>query len=191
MNCQEAKKIEITVFLNAIGQQPKRKFPGHWWYLSPLPRNGKQEQNPSFVVDILNNLWYDKALDTGGDLVKLVQLMHNTNTAGALQIIGGNNLKFFSFDQQKDFSDGVDVLHVQPVQNRALIQYLDHRCIPVSIARLYLVEMYYRVRDAKYFSLAFKNDRGGYALRNLYNKIAVSPAYYTTIPGRWHDQLNL
>jgi len=194
MNCTQANKIEIISFLNAAGHTPKRRYPGHWWYVSPIPRaNGKQEKNASFAVDILNNLWYDKALDTGGDLVNLVRMMHNTNTAGALEIIAGNSLNLFSFEKQIDFSDGITIKHSQPIRNKALIQYLQERLIPVQIARQYLREVYYQLsgNDRQYFSLAFKNDLGGYALRNRYSKTAVSPAYFTTIEGKHQDQVNV
>ena len=59
---------------------------------------------------------------------------------------------------------------MQPLQNKALIQYLEQRAIPADVARPYLQEAYYTVagRDRTYFALAFPNQTGGYELRNPY-----------------------
>lgn len=50
----------------------------------------------------------------------------------------------------------------------ALLQYLDRRGIPAELARRHLEEMHYTHHGKPYFALAFKNDSGGYELRNPY-----------------------
>jgi len=62
-------------------------------------------------------------------------------------------------------------LSVSEVRHRALIQYLGERKIDDNIHLLR--EIYYRVSDKKYFGIGFKNDSGGYEIRNKYSKICL------------------
>ncbi len=72
---------------------------------------------------------------------------------------------------------------MQPLQNRALVQYLASRQISKAKAVNYVQEAYYQVNGKQYFALAFKNDKGGFELRNKYFKGSSSPKAITTIPG--------
>lgn len=49
------------------------------------------------------------------------------------------------------------------------------------MAAHYVQEMYYRIGDKPYFALAFKNDAGGYELRNPRFKGSTSPKDITHI----------
>jgi hypothetical protein len=190
MNCSQAKQISIVDFLLSQGIKPQRRYRNHYWYLAPH----RSENNPSFVVNIKENIWYDKAEDTGGDMLDLVKLMYGTDTAGALAKLSRNEIKSFSFDRQS-FNDkpGIQIKHTQPIRNAALIQYLHTRKIPVQLAKLYLVEAYYTTapNTKQKFSLAFQNDKGGYHLRNAKFKGIASPGYFTSISGRSSEQLNV
>ncbi len=192
MNAQQIKnRISITDFLTSNGIEPQRRSRGYWLYRAPY----RQDRKPSFSVDLTKNKWLDFSTGQGGDLIDLVKLLHGADTSTAIEIISGKQPESCSFIGQDvtDDGTGVTIKHIQPLQNRALIQYLNERCIPVSIAKKYLKEAYYTTgtRNQQYFSLAFQNDNGGYALRNRYSKTAVSPAYFTTIEGIHHRQLNI
>jgi len=189
MNCAKANEISIVDYLSTSGISPKRKYTNYWWYLAPH----RQENNPSFKVNIKTNRWYDVAEDTKGSLVDLVAALHHTNISGALRLLSRNEIKPFPFDKQKSTCSGIVIQNIQPLQNRALIQYLDERCISFRVAQYYLKEVYYTSNGSQnnYFSLAFENDRKGLALRNQYSKTAVSPAYFTTITGKDHCQINI
>jgi len=198
MNVSQIKtSFTISGYLSTINLEPVRKNGNQWLYHSPF----HQDNKPSFSVNVKDNLWRDFATGTGGDLIDLVKLLHRTNTAGAIATLTGNsNLKpVFSFYRQNlSNTDGntIEILHTQPIRNQALIDYLIERKIPVSTARYYLKEAYYKIKSDQvkpYFALAFKNDKGGYALRNkiLIRPLASKPAYFTTIRGRWSDQVNI
>lgn len=58
---------------------------------------------------------------------------------------------------------------VQPLQNKALIGYLNERGISKKIAEKYLSEIYYET-DKNYFAISFLNDSGGREVRNKYFK---------------------
>jgi hypothetical protein len=184
MNCEKANQLSIIEYLQTRGINPKRKYRKHWWFLSPI----RKETNPSFVVDLQKNTWYDKAEDKGGDMVALVKELHSTDTSGALEILGRNEIKPFSFDEQHYEDNKVPAIQItrqQDIRHPALIEYLHERKIPVEKARRYLREAHYLSadRNKRFFSLAFRNDAGGFALRNRFSKTAISPAHFTTIHG--------
>jgi hypothetical protein len=88
-----------------------------------------------------------------------------------------------SFDKQNCPMAGIKIKHIQKLQTAALIQYLEQRKIPFSIACGYLKEAYYYAKNKTFFALALKNDLGGYELRNKYFKGSNSPKEITTISG--------
>lgn len=188
MNCEQAKKIQIADFLSNQGYKPIRVYGQNAWYNSPV----RTDKNPSFKVNVSKNQWYDAGTGSGGNILDLVMLMNSTNVTGALMILQKPELSKPSFSfSEKQKSASIEIKHIQPLQNRALLQYLKERCIPLEIARIYLMEAYYKVNDKQYFALAFKNDKGGYDLRNGNKtekspngyKLKASPNYITTIPG--------
>lgn len=191
MNCEQARQIKIVDFLSNIGKEPARIYGNHAWYNSPV----RTDKKPSFKVDLNKNLWFDVGTGDGGDILDLVMLLNSTNITGALMILQKPELSKQSFSfSEKQKSYGIKIKHIQSLQNRALIQYLKTRKIPANIASLFLKEAYYytsKGQEKAFFALAFKNDKGGYELRNGNKtqknpdgyKICSSPKYITTIPG--------
>ena len=57
------------------------------------------------------------------------------------------------------------------ISHPALIQYLLNR--KVWEQRKFLKEIHYRMNDKNYFGIGFKNDSGGYEIRNKYSKICL------------------
>jgi hypothetical protein len=86
-------------------------------------------------------------------------------------------------------SQAIEIKHLQQLQNRALIQYVESRGIPATLAALYCEKAYYSITKPetgeikRYFALAFRNDQSGFELRNKYFKGGTSPKTITTIPG--------
>jgi len=137
-------------------------------------------------VNAVKNVWKDFGTGYGGNIIDLVILMHNCDVARALQIIGGSNVErihFSSFRQQHEFQSFIEIKHMQSLQNKALEEYISTRKINLDIARMYLQEAYYTINEKRYFALAFKNDKGGYELRNKYFKGSTSPKWISTIHG--------
>jgi DNA primase len=180
MNCQQAKKIPITHYLHTKGIQPKTIKNGSAWYYSPF----RNETTPSFKVDRQNNIWYDFGTGTGGNLLDLVMNFEKTGLTGALMILQRpelSNTRFSFSEQQNSESNTIEIKHLQPLQNRALVQYLNSRKISQSKAVNFVQEAYYKVNGKQYFALAFKNDRNGHELRNKYFKGSTTPKAPTTI----------
>ncbi len=112
--------------------------------------------------------------------------LNKTGIPGALLILQKPELSKpdFSYSEQQNYQTAnIEIKHIQPLQNRALIEYLQIRKITPTKAANYLQEAYYKVNDKQYFALAFKNDLGGFELRNKYFKGSSSPKAITTIPG--------
>lgn len=181
MNCYTAKKISIIGYLASLGIRPNNLKNGSAWYCSPF----RQETKPSFKVDRQNNIWYDFGTGTGGNILDLVMQLNGTGITGALLLLQKPELskQTFSFSEQQNSDSSIKIKHLQPLQNRALVQYLASRQISKAKADNYVQEAYYQVNGKQYYSLAFKNDKGGYELRNKYFKGSSSPKAITTIPG--------
>jgi hypothetical protein len=180
MNCQQAKKIPITHYLATKGIQPKKVKNVSAWYNSPF----RNETTPSFKVDRQNNIWYDFGTGTGGNLLDLVMNFEKTGVTGALMILQRpefSNTRFSFSEQQVSETKIFEIKRLQPLQNRVLVEYLNSRKISQAKAVNYVNEVYYKVNGKQYFSLAFKNDRGGYELRNKYSKRSTNPKTITTI----------
>lgn len=191
MNCEQAKEIQIVDFLNNLGYKAARVYGVHVYFNAPY----RKDKNPSFKVNSRKNRWYDLGTGDGGNILDLVMLINSTNISGALLILQKPELSKTSFSfSEKQKSTGIEIKHVQPLQNRALVQYVESRGIPAKIASLYLMEAYYNTyleQKNAFFALAFKNDKGGYELRNGHKtekypsgyKVKTSPNYITTISG--------
>ena len=183
MNCEQAKEIKIADFLTNIGIEPARIYGDHAWYNSPV----RTDKAPSFKVNLSKNRWFDVGTGTGGNILDLVMLMNSTNVTGALMILQKPELSTSSFSfSEKQKASSIEIKHVQPLQNRALVEYVEQRGIPAQIAALYVMEAYYYTypgQEKAFFALAFKNDKGGYELRSNSFKGGNTPKYVTTIPG--------
>jgi DNA primase len=183
MNCQQAKKIPITHYLHTKGIQPKTVKNGSAWYNSPF----RNETKPSFKVDRQNNIWYDFGTGTGGNLLDLVMNFEKTGLTGALMILQRpelSNTRFSFSEQQNSESNTIEIKHLQALQNRALVQYLNSRKISQYKAVNYVQEAYYQVNGKQYFALCWENIKNGYALHNAYrNKYTAGKAAATIIKG--------
>jgi DNA primase len=202
MNCNQANEINIAGFLQSIGIAPKTAHGNSFMYCSPF----RNEKTASFKVDRVKNVWFDFGTGTGGRLVDLVCQLYRVDVAGALLILSGAVIpeQSFSFQQQNDFADEpkTEIKHIQPIQNKALIQYLTGREIEPDLAAKYCDEIYYNTYTGQvkpYFAIGFKNDTGGYELRNGIKTLkypkgfkgAISPKDITTIPGANQTAVNV
>jgi len=186
MNCLQANSISIAAFLLSIGIHPEKQSGNNFWYYSPL----RSEREPSFKVCGSKNVWFDYGTSTGGRLVDLVCKMNNVRVPGALLLLSGavteQSVIFFP-DQQESFmtETKIEIKHLQPLQNQALIQYLTDRKINLAFASKFCNEAYFKVnnRDKQYFAISFENDSHGFEIRNKYFKGSTSPKNITTIPG--------
>lgn len=181
MNISQAKEIVIADYLKLYGFIPAKMQGDDLWYCSPL----RHEKTPSFKVNQSLNCWYDHGIGEGGNILDLVMSMHGINNlSDALRHLTLNlpQAKFgsFSFQQQNNHSV-VDTNEVKGLTHPALIDYLKERKIDLNIARNYCREIHYTINGQPYFAIGFRNDAGGYELRNRYFKGSSAPKDMTTI----------
>ena len=93
---------------------------------------------------------------------------------------------FSSFHQQnisnsklENISKNYAIMNVKEIQHPALLEYLKSR--KVEDQTKFLKEIHYRMNDKNYFGIGFKNDSGGYEIRNKYSKICLGKKDISTI----------
>ena len=71
------------------------------------------------------------------------------------------------------------ILEAKAVEHASLIQYLKSRKLESQISEL--KEIHYELNERNYFGIGFKNDSGGYEIRNPHIKICLGKKDTTTI----------
>lgn len=182
MTCAQAIQIDIVEYLSKAGYQPVKIRSLDFWYLSPL----RTEKTPSFKVNKKLNRWYDHGIGQGGNLIEFAILLNNCTIAELLHNLE-TNFSFHSPDMNatpiscKSSKDAIKIIEVKTLRSPGLLQYLNTRCIPVSVAKKYCKEIQFELSDKPYYSIGFLNDKGGYELRNNYCKNSSSPKAITSI----------
>lgn len=209
MNSYQAKRIPLTSILSQLGATPVRITEDDRWYASPF----RKEAEASFKVNVSKNLWYDFGRGEGGNVIDFAMIYFNVHSVRdalhQLQGFAGLESSYspartyhtplfesLSLPEPPPTSKVADepvhvpspsaefrVLKVQPLHNRALVQYVESRGIPLDIARLYVQEIYYTRGEKRYFALSFANRSGGYEIRNKYFKGGIGSKDITIIPG--------
>ena len=180
MTIDEAKRLKITSFLYHIGHKPVSENTRNAYYLSPL----RSEKHPSFVVDVLNNWWFDNGTGQNGDIINLVSLKYNLSTSEALKAIAELNIIEHQDLEQRTYVREYSTkknFQISALKHPVLISYLQSRRINVEYASQYVLQANYEHNEKPYYTLAFQNDKKGHTLRNLYFKGVHGPNTITTI----------
>lgn len=187
MNVQQAKSIPLQDILSRLGCEPAKQLRGELWYCSPF----RSEETPSFKINPERNIWYDFGEGRGGNVLDFAMRYFNVSgipeALRELEALNPGGLPFSRSVPQpapRKASAPATLTQdaaIKPLQHRALLTYLADRGISAELARAFLDEMHYS-RDGKpYFALAFKNNSGGYELRNPYFKGTNGPKDITTM----------
>jgi hypothetical protein len=179
MNTYQAKRIPLRDLLAALGRGPQRETKGELWYLSPF----RQESAPSFKISVTGNAWYDFGLGKGGNIIDFaMQYFQVSSVAAALSELERSMGSPTSITTPPPapairptvaLKDNLTITKIQPLQNKALTDYLKSRGIAVEVAHPYVQEMYYTRSEKHFFALAFPTQSGGWELRNRYFKGSV------------------
>ena len=177
---EEVKNTDMVDYLLSLGFKPAKVTRNDYWYLSPF----REETTPSFKVNRNMNRWYDFGEGKGGNIIDFGILYHNCSVKELL-------IKFskpFSFQQQNieankedEEAKKIKVINEREISSFVLIRYLHKRRIPVEIAKKFCSEIDYELYGKNYYAIGFKNDAGGYELRNEKFKASSSPKDITLI----------
>jgi hypothetical protein len=186
-------------YLHALGHDPKKINGNDYWFHSPF----RDEKDPSFKLERSKNIWYDHGLGKGGKLVDFVTEYYHCDVREALQKISffheQKSLQSeairppFHSHQNNFFNEGNEretaikiIAAKQPILDLVLCRYLNRRRIEKSIADKYCHEVVFTNsgKEKLYSAIGFKNNAGGYELRNEYFKGSSSPKYVTYLDNK-------
>ncbi len=180
---QQAKKVSIVEYLASKGILPVSQEADEILYLSPL----REDKNPSFYVNLRGNVFKDFVWEEHrGDAIKLVMLLEKCKLPVAVKIL----LDFTGYPLPDFLSifvpaaempkRGITILREHELTKTSLIQYAASRGIPFGLAHRYLKQIRYSNRGVDFWGLGFRNDSGGYELRNEFFQGSASPKDVTT-----------
>ena len=173
LSCEEINNLDLVEFLAAIGHHPKKISRENYWYLSPL----RDEKTASFKVNRRINRWYDFGTGQGSTLVDFGIAYYCCTIRELIGILSGP----FQYVPRANIQPGgepesqVTILNLFPITSLPLIRYLQQRRIDLVVAQTHCQEATYQIGDRTYYALAFKNNKGGYELRNAYFKGSTTP----------------
>ena len=182
MNTNEAKRIRIEEYLHSLGYNPVRRQGGNLWYKSPF----RDEQEPSFKVNMERNLWYDFGAGRGGNIIALARELYASDSLPYLleriaEQAPSVRPVSFSFGGQPLSKPSFQQLEAVPLSSPALLSYLRQRGINTELARRECCEVRYQTDGKLYFAVGFPNRSGGYEIRNKFFKGCIAPKDITHI----------
>lgn len=191
MTCNQARKIGIPSLMAAIGLQPLRHDGNGSWYHSPWSDSG--DRHPSFQVSLDGRRFHDWSCGVYGDIIDLARrLLGCESVPVALHYIeslasNDNSLTISanstSADKKKK-EPGIVIDEVAPIRDRRLMGYAWGRGIHRNILTEYCYEVHYHLAgrpDRPFYAIGWRNDSGGYELRNALMKQCAAPKDITTI----------
>jgi len=181
LSISEAKEMDMVNYLSTLGHEPSKIRNNDYWYFSPL----RNENTPSFKINRKLNRWYDHGLGKGGNLIDFAIAYHDCTIRELRDKLSNH----FSFQQPlqhpaqpaDESSHKINILKQHSLTSLPLLQYLKQRRIPLDIADSYCREVRYELNEKVYYGIGFKNDWGGFEIRNPYFKASSPPKGITTI----------
>ena len=188
MALNSIKQISIREYLGARGIKPQSVRGNRAMYLSPL----REERTASFSVNHDENVWYDHGIGEGGSIIDLVARMDGCSVGEAIRRLENDVPGALAFSSHRDTpvsarqaepeKPRIEIVSVGELKHPALVEYMTDRGIDPA-ARKYCNEVRYRIGDRDYFAIGFRNDAGGWELRNRSFKGSSAPKDITTIQG--------
>ncbi len=211
MNCAEANQVDLVDYLYASGYTPAKIKGNDYWYISPLrderTASFKIDRsknvwfdhgtgNGGTVIDFMIQYF-------NCDVQQALQKLEMHVADNKLRLLTNNakkNENQLSFQQQKDtlfhlhenslINEGYAaetaikiIAAKQPITDPLLCRYLKERCINKNVADRYCHEVSFKLnnKDKEFIAIGFKNNAGGYELRNEFFKLSSTPKYVTYI----------
>ncbi len=192
MNIAQAKCIPIADYLARQGHEPKHTRMGgrELWYHSPI-REG--DENPSFKVDTIKNVWFDHGKAEGGTIIELVKELCACDIRDALRHLEATHLYSPALISpatntparrasrgtvpakladagEKEKSKALELVASGPLKHPALLQYLAKRGIAPDVARRYLSQIDFKGPHSagSYFALGYPAGDGFEARNALF-----------------------
>ena len=180
MNCRQFNTIPLEEVLQILGHLPTKQTEKEAWFLNPF----SNENHASFKINKNLNYWYLHSEGIGGNNINFMQKYLKASVKEVLE--WAENQNFSSFHQQnfpnqklENLHKNYEIIEVKEIQHPALMEYLRTRKVETQTE--FLKEIHYQMNDKNYFGIGFKNDSGGYEIRNKYSKICLGKKDVSTI----------
>ncbi len=181
LSIDEARQTDMIDYLSKLGYEAAKVRNNDYWYLSPL----RDEKIPSFKINKKLNRWYDHGLGKGGNIIDFALQYHNCTIGELLNLL--SNVSSFHRSLQAPAKQiraseesKIKITKEAPLLSFALVRYLQKRKIPLEVAERFCKQVKYELNGKEYFAIGFKNNSGGYEIRNPYSKLSSSPKDITT-----------
>lgn len=189
MNCQQANdNISIREILESFSLFPSKENHKTAFYYA-LDR---EERTPSLSVDYNKNTAFDFGTGKKYDNVSIVQAIKRCCVSEALEYLErfdySKPIQRFEKDVNQSLKSNYQILEVKAVEHPSLIQYLKSRKLESQISEL--EEIHYELNGRNYFGIGFKNDSGGYEIRNPHVKICLGKKDITSIKSQSETSQN-
>ncbi|MDM1556132.1 toprim domain-containing protein [Chryseobacterium indologenes] len=170
MNCEKIKQnVSIRSVLESFKLFPVKENRRTAFYFA-LDR---KEKIPSLCVDYSKNSAFDFGTGKSYDVISVVQQIKKCSVSEALKYLSSFNFpakaEYVTEETQSEIS--YRILKITEIRHPALIQYLESR--KVYEQKECVCEVHYEVDGRKYFGIGFKNDSGGFEIRNKYAKVCL------------------
>lgn len=196
-NIEQARQVDLVEYLVSTGHQPQKINRNDYWFLSPL----RDEKTASFKVNRKLNVWYDFGMGKGGNFIDFGILFYRCTVSELLQKLSEITPVFanalsekqwkksqavsrFAMQAENNLQNSGDDSHIKIIDTREisdtfLLNYLRQRRINLDVANAFCKEVSFMVNDKNYHAIGFKNNAGGYEIRNAFFKASSSPKYVT------------
>ena len=179
------KRIPIEEFLARLGHLPVQRRTNALWYKAPY----REERTASFKVNMERNLWYDYGLGKGGNIFALAgEFIHCEDFLSQVRYVAevaGMPLPekkvYHPCEVRQPVEPSFENVELMPLQNRALLCYMQERGISSGVAIGGCREIHYTTHGKRYFAVAFGNGGGGYEIRNRFFKGCLPPKDVTLL----------
>ena len=180
MNCKQFNTIKLEEVLQILGHLPTKQTEKEAWFLNPFAI----ENHASFKINKNLNYWYLHSEGIGGNNINFMQKYLKASVKEVLEWAENQNFSSFqnqNFPNQKleNLHKNYEIIEVKEIRHPALMEYLKTR--KVENQTEFLKEIQYQMNDKNYFGIGFKNDSGGYEIRNKYSKICLGKKDVLTI----------
>lgn len=189
MNCKQANgNISIREILESFSLFPSKENHRTAFYFA-LDR---EERTPSLSVDYNKNTAFDFGTGKKYDNVSIVQSIKRCSVSEALEYLErfdySKPIQRIEKDENQSPKSNYQILEVKAVEHPSLIQYLKSRKLELQISEL--EEIHYELSGRNYFGIGFKNDSGGYEIRNPHIKICLGKKDITSIKSQSETSQN-
>jgi len=188
LSLAKVKEMDLVDYLATLGYfpDPKKSKDNDYWYKSPLR---EEEQTPSFQVNRRTGRWKDWGplpgqIERGNIIDFAIQYYGCTVSEFLSKLRSGGSFNLVHVPGKilpKEQEAKITILSHFPLKSYPLLKYAEQRGIPHDILMSQCCEVNYEVNGKIFYAIGFKNDIGGFELRNAYVKNGSMPKGITTI----------